>query len=130
MFKKEDFDNINKMKNSMADGMTDGSEAHNLLEQIVDILSTTDFTSDESRMNLMMRCINLCYEQDEEGDDVLIEDNLFGVVLGLCFNYTNIVSNLITDGFDVDSYYEFLKTEVLPVMREESKALPYWDFND
>jgi hypothetical protein len=130
MFKPEDFEHIQKMKNSMADGMTDGSEAHEMLEKLVDILSSTDFTSDEDRMNLMMNCINLCYEKDEEDDDVLVEDNVFGVILGLCFNYTNIVSNLIVDGFDVESYYEFLKTEVLPVMREESKSLPYWDINE
>lgn len=129
MFKPEDFDHIQKMKTSMADGMTDGSEAHNMLEKLVDILSSSDFTSDESRMNLMMQCINLCYEE-EDGEDVLVEDNMFGVILGLCFNYTNIVSNLIVDGFDVESYYEFLKTEVLPVMREESKSLPYWDINE
>lgn len=129
MFKKEDFDHIQKMKNDMADGITDGSEAHFLLEQVVDILSTADFSSDESRMNLMMQCVNLCYEE-EDGEDVLVEDNMFGVILALCFNYTNIVSNLIADGFDVESYYDFLKTEVLPVMREESKSLPYWDLNE
>ena len=130
MFKPEDFDHIQKMKNSMADGMTDGSGAHQLLEGVVEILSKTDFTSDENRMNLMMSCINLCYDKDEEDDDVLIEDNVIGVILALCFNYTNIVSNLIADGFDVDSYYDFLKSEVLPVMREESKSLPYWDMNE
>lgn len=129
MFKEEDFDNISKMKNTMADGMTDGSSSHMLLEQIVSLMSKTDFTSDESRMELMMNCINICYE-NIDGEDVLIEDNVFGVILGLCFNYSNIISNLIVDGFNVDDYYEFLQKEVLPVMREESKSLPYWDINE
>jgi hypothetical protein len=130
MFNPEDFGHIQKMKNSMADGMTDGSEAHEILEKIIDIFSSIDFTSDEDRMNLMMHCINLCYEKDEDGDDVLVEDFVFGVILGLCFSYTNIVSNLIIDGFDVESYYEFLKSEVLPVMKEESKSIPYWEINE
>ena len=129
MFREEDFDNINKMRNTMADGITDGSESHMILENIVNILSKTDFTSDESRMELMMNCINLCYEKDED-EDILIEDNVFGVILGLCFNYSNIISNLVVDGFNVDEYYNFLKQEVLPVMREESKSLPYWDINE
>jgi hypothetical protein len=129
MFREEDFDNINKMRNTMADGITDGSESHMILENIVNILSKTDFTSDESRMELMMNCINLCYEKDGD-EDILIEDNVFGVILGLCFNYSNIISNLVVDGFNVDEYYNFLKQEVLPVMREESKSLPYWDINE
>jgi hypothetical protein len=129
MFEQEDFDHIQKMKNSMADGMTDGSDSHMLLESIVDIFSKTDFTSDESRMEMMMSCINLCYEE-EDGETVLVEDNVFGVVLGICFNYSNIVSNLVTDGFETEKYYDFLKSEVLPVMREESKSLPYWDLEN
>ena len=129
MFEPEDFDHIQKMKNSMADGMTDGSESHMILEKIVDIFSETNFASDEGRMEMMMSCINLCYEE-EEGETVLVEDNVFGVVLGVCFNYSNILSNLITDGFNTDDYYNFLKQEVLPVMREESKSLPYWDFDN
>lgn len=129
MFEQEDFDHIQKMKNSMADGMTDGSDSHMLLENIVDIFSKTDFTSDESRMEMMMSCINLCYEE-EDGETVLVEDNVFGVVLGICFNYSNIVSNLVTDGFETEKYYDFLKSEVLPVMREESKSLPYWDLEN
>jgi hypothetical protein len=129
MFEQEDFDHIQKMKNNMADGMTDGSDSHMLLEKIVDIFSKTDFSSDESRMEMMMSCINLCYEE-EDGEAVLVEDNVFGVVLGISFNYSNILSNLITDGFQTEEYYNFLKQEVLPVMREESKSLPYWDFDN
>jgi hypothetical protein len=129
MFEQEDFDHIQKMKNNMADGMTDGSESHMILEKIVDLFSKTDFTSDESRMEMMMSCINLCYEE-EDGEAVLVEDNVFGVVLGISFNYSNILSNLITDGFQTEEYYNFLKQEVLPVMREESKSLPYWDFDN
>lgn len=130
MFKEEDFDNIEKMKNTMADGITDASSSHEILEKIIDILIDTDFTSDESRMELMMNCINLCYEKDDDGEDILVEDNVFGVILGMCFNYSNIVSNLIVDGFNLDDYYAFLKNEVLPVMKEESKSIPYWDFNE
>ena len=55
---------------------------------------------------------------------------MFGVVLGVCFNYANIISNLLTDGFSTDEYYSFLKQEILPIMKEESKALPYWDFDN
>jgi len=129
MFNEEDFNHIEKMRSSMADGMTDGSESHMVLEQIVGLMSKTDFTSDESRMEFMMNCVNICY-QDEEGEPVLVEDKMFGVILGLCFSYSNIISNLIVDGFNVDEYYEFLQKEVLPVMREESKSLPYWDVNE
>jgi hypothetical protein len=97
--------------------------------KFVNIFSETDFASDESRMEMMMGCINLCYE-DEDGETVLVEDNVFGVVLGVCFNYANIISNLLTDGFSTDEYYSFLKQEILPIMKEESKALPYWDFDN
>jgi hypothetical protein len=130
MFREEDFTHINKMNNEMADGITDGSAAHKVLEELVDILSTIDFTSDEDRMLLMMKCINLCYEQQEDGEDILVEDKVFSTILALCFTYSNIMSNLIVDGFNADDYFNFIKTEVLPVMEEESKALPYWDLDD
>jgi hypothetical protein len=129
MFNQEDFNHLEKMNNSMADGMTDGSEAHMMLEKIIDHLSETDFLSDEDRMKLMMNCINLCYDKTES-QDVLNEEKVIAVVLGLCFNYTNVVSNLVTDGFQVDEYYSFLKKEILPVMKEESTSLPYWDINE
>jgi hypothetical protein len=130
MFREEDFTHINKMNNEMADGITDGSAAHKVLEELVDILSTIDFTSDEDRMLLMMKCINLCYEQQEDGEDILVEDKVFSTILALCFTYSNIMSNLIVDGFNAEDYFNFIKTEVLPVMEEESKALPYWDLDD
>lgn len=130
MFKQEDFDHIEKMQTEMADGITDGSDTHLILEQIVNIMTETDFSSDEDRMAFMMHCINLCYEDGEDGEDVLVEDKMFGVILALCFNYSNIISNLLVDGFNIDEYYGFLINEVLPMMREESKALPYWEINE
>lgn len=130
MFKQEDFDHIEKMQTEMADGITDGSDTHLILEQIVNIMTETDFTSDEDRMAFMMHCINLCYENGEDGEDVLVEDKMFGVILALCFNYSNIISNLLVDGFNIDEYYGFLINEVLPMMKEESKALPYWEINE
>lgn len=130
MFKQEDFNHIEKMQTEMADGITDGSDTHLILEQIVNIMTETDFTSDEDRMAFMMHCINLCYENGEDGEDVLVEDKMFGVILALCFNYSNIISNLLVDGFNIDEYYGFLINEVLPMMKEESKALPYWEINE
>lgn len=130
MFKQEDFNHIEKMQTEMADGITDGSDTHLILEQIVNIMTETDFSSDEDRMAFMMHCINLCYEDGENGEDVLVEDKMFGVILALCFNYSNIISNLLVDGFNIDEYYGFLINEVLPMMKEESKALPYWEINE
>lgn len=129
MFKDKDFEFIDKMDNTIADGITDGTESHLMLENIVNLMSEIDFSYDESRMEFMMKCINLCYEQ-EDGEDVLVEDNVFNVILALCFNYSNIISNLVVDGFNIEDYYHFLKTEVLPQMAEESKALPYWDIDE
>lgn len=129
MFSKKDFDHIQKMNNEMADGFVDASDSHDTLESIVNILSTTDFLSEDSRMQLMMRCINLCY-MSEDNEDVMYEDSVFAVVLALCFNYCNVMSNLVEDGFDVSQYYDFLKSEVLPMMKEDSKALPYWELDE
>lgn len=130
MFREEDFDHIDKMQNDIADGVMDASESHYVLEKVIDILSKTDYLSDESRMEMMMHCVNICYSTDEDGDEVLDEDRIFHLVLALCFNYSNVVSNLIIDGFNIDDYYRFLKEEVLPAMNEQSKALPYWDLDE
>ena len=129
MFSPDDFSHLEKMNNTMADGITDASDSHEMLEKVVEIMSQTDFSSDESRMRFMMYMINLCYE-DDDGESVLVEDNVINLVLALCFNYSNVMSNLAEEGFDLDDYYNFLKTEVLPQMGEESKALPYWDVDE
>lgn len=130
MFDKKDFNHIEKMQNTMADGIVDASGSHDMLEKLIDIFISTDFIDDESRMEMMMHCVNLIYETDEDGDDVLVEDNVFYVILGLCFNYANIMHNLSVDGFDIKDYLNFLKTDVLPSMKEEYKALPYWDVDE
>ena len=78
---------------------------------------------------MMMHCVNICYEKDS-GEDILVEDNVFHLILSLCFLYANIVSNLIIDGFDVPDYFRFMKEEVVPSMREEYQMLPYWDLDD
>lgn len=130
MFEKEDFEHIDKMQNTMADGVMDASDSHSVLEKVIGILSSTDYLSDESRMEMMMHCINICYSKDEDGEEVFEEDRVFHLVLALCFNYSNVMSNLVIDGFNTEDYYNFLKEEVLPVMDEQSKTLPYWDIDE
>lgn len=129
MFDNNDFEHIKKMKNEMADGITDASSHHEILESVVDLLSNIDYGSDESRMELMMQSINMCYD-NINGEISLDEDRVFGVVLGLCFCLSNIVSNIETSGFSVADYFGVIKSEILPTMKEESKALPYWDLDD
>lgn len=130
MFKKKDFDHIDKMQNTMADGILDATDSFTALSDIVDIICKTDFNSDVSRMEMMMHCINLCYSKDEDGEDVLDEEKCVFVIVALCFNYSNIMSNLVMDGFDIKDYFRFLKEEVIPNMLEESKTIPYWDIDE
>lgn len=129
MFDNNDFEHISKMQNEMADGIIDGSDTHEMLEKVTEIISNTNFLSDEARMAMMMEIINLCYEEEDD-EVILVEDFVFSVILALCFNYSNIMTNLTIDGFDMNAYFNFLKTEVLPTMKEESKNLPYWELND
>lgn len=129
MFKKEDFNHIDKMNNEMADGIVDATDSQIILEEIVNVFATTDYLSDDSRMELMMRCINLCYEI-EDGEDLISEDKMFSVITAICFNYCNVMSNLAEEGFDIPKYFDFIKNELLPIMREDSKSLPYWDMDE
>jgi hypothetical protein len=130
MFNKKDFDHINKMNTEMADGMVDASESHEMLEKVIGVLSNTDYLSDDSRMELIMNIVNLCYFQDEDGEESLDEQDTFHVILGLCFAYSNIMTNMVMDGFEIQDYFDFLKSQVLPEMKEEAKSLPYWDSED
>lgn len=129
MFNPEDFEHIKKMGSEIADGITDASSHHEVLENIVSLLSEIDFSSEESRMELMMQSVNLCYD-NINGKSELEEDNVFGVIVGLCFCLTNIISNIENEGFSAQEYFTALKNEVLPIMKEESKYLPYWDLDE
>lgn len=129
MFDNNDFDHIKKMETEMADGLLDASDSHEILEEVTQLIAETDFSSDESRMELMMKCINVCYEE-EDGETVLVEDNVFSTILALCFNYSNLATNLIASGFEFSDYLDHVKNEILPGMREEFESLPYWNMDE
>lgn len=130
MFNEKDFDNVKRMGDEFPDGLVDGSDSHMILENITKILAETDYTTSEGRMEMMMNCINCCYELNDNDELEMIDENVFGVILGLTFNYSNIMSNLQDGGFDSEHYYNHLINELMPVMREESKNLPYWEMDD
>ena len=129
MFNKKDFNHINKMQSEMADGITDTTESQDVLENIMEIFKDTNFEDDEDRMRMMMRVVNECYS-DDSGVASLSEDKAFHTVLALCFYYSNLVWNLISNGFSYDDYTDFLIKEILPSMREEAKSIPYWEVED
>jgi hypothetical protein len=129
MFNKDDFNNIKRMEEDVPDGIADGSEAQKIVDEVSDVLSKTNYETDAGRMEMMMNCVNLCYEEIDN-ELVMTEDRAFGVIVGLTFNYSNIMSNLIADGFDSEDYYQTLKNEVLKDMTEQSNSIPYWDIQE
>lgn len=125
MFNNDDFEMIKKSPDTAPDGLVDASDYQEINEKITEILSETDFTSINGKMGMMMSIMNLFALEDGENVD---PNATFGVVLALTFHLGNIFSNLQESDPEVlAEYFDFVKNEMLPSMREESSSLPYWE---
>lgn len=125
MFNNDDFEFIKDSQETVPDGLVDASDYQEMNEQITELLSKTDFTSINGKMEMMMNIMNMFALEDGENVD---PNATFGVVLALTFHLGNIFSNLQeSDPEGLADYFEFMKNEMLPAMREESSSLPYWE---
>lgn len=129
MFNEDDFENIKKYKTEIADGVFDASSSYQVLETVVKMLSDTDYESDEGRTVMMMEMINLCYEGQAE-DAYMSAAKVTNVIISLCFCYGNLIGSFINEGFNQHDYFNFVINQILPVMKEESQMLPYWEDNN
>lgn len=125
MFNNDDFNFIKESPDAAPDGLIDASDYQEVNERITDLFSKTDFLSVNGKMEMMMNIMNMFADEDGENVD---PNATFGVVLALTFHLGNIFSNLQnSDPEGLAEYFEFVKNEMLPAMREESSSLPYWE---
>lgn len=125
MFNDDDFEFVKDSPDKVPDGLIDASDYHEVNEIITDLLSNTDFSSVNGKMEMMMHIINMFADEDGENVD---PNATFGVVLALTFHLGNIFGNLQnSDPEGLTEYFDFVKNELLPAMKEESSSLPYWE---
>lgn len=125
MFNDNDFEFVKDSPDKVPDGLVDASDYHEANEIITDLLSKTDFLSINGKMEMMMHIINMFADEDGENVD---PNATFGVVLALTFHLGNIFGNLQnSDPEGLTEYFDFVKNELLPAMKEESSSLPYWE---
>jgi len=125
MFNDDDFEFVKDSPDKVPDGLVDASDYHEANEIITDLLSKTDFLSINGKMEMMMHIINMFADEDGENVD---PNATFGVVLALTFHLGNIFGNLQnSDPEGLTEYFDFVKNELLPAMKEESSSLPYWE---
>lgn len=125
MFNDDDFEFVKDSPDKVPDGLVDASDYHEANEIITDLLSKTDFSSVNGKMEMMMHIINMFADEDGENVD---PNATFGVVLALTFHLGNIFGNLQnSDPEGLTEYFDFVKNELLPAMKEESSSLPYWE---
>lgn len=125
MFNDDDFDFVKDNNDTVPDGLVDASDYQEMNERITELLSQTDFSSVNGKMTFMMNVMNMFADEDGENVD---PNATFGVVLALTFHLNNIFGNLQnSDPEGLTEYFDFVKNELLPAMREESTSLPYWE---
>lgn len=125
MFNNDDFDFVKDSNDTVPDGLIDASDYQEMNERITELLSQTDFSSVNGKMEFMMNVMNMFADEDGENVD---PNATFGVVLALTFHLNNIFGNLQnSDPEGLTEYFDFVKNELLPAMKEESTSLPYWE---
>lgn len=129
LFSEDDFDKVYGARNEIPDGVVDGMSYAVTFENFLNHLEALDVFDAESKMKFMMNVINEV--TDESGD--LIQRNTLDMITCSLFHTIHIMthaesilSEMSSDSF-VDIYTKSIRQDVLPVVKNECEALPYWE---
>jgi hypothetical protein len=125
MFSQDDFDKIEKLKDIVPDGIMDASDFCEDLELITNLIAQHEENNFESRVSIMMKVVNNLYEED---GTTLDADKIYSTVISLLFHIHTLLEGMYDE--DKQEYFETIKSEVLPSLREDVKTMPYWEDGD
>lgn len=124
MFNDKDFDDIERQNNEAPDGVMDASDYLEHMENITKMLEDTDYSDLTSRITTMMNVMNYIHDDDEELD----VDKMYASIIAMLYHIHALFIGIDDD--DREAYFKAFYEEHLPIMKDESKTLPYWDDND
>lgn len=131
IFDDNDFNSVQKALTEMPDGMIDGSHYYELFCDFLEHLERLDILDSESKVKFMMGVINHVYTFDENDEKVFNGQYITDLVSCLCFHLMTLIQIGYTFNYDFkNQYVMYLQEEVMPVVKEETKSMPYWMSNE
>lgn len=129
MFEHGDADKFNMMNSSIPDGVIDASNFSDTLCKIVEYMSFLEPDRFDKGIMFMMNCINLCYEDNEDGTRSEFSQKKAEDAITALGQYVMELYLFLPE----DSRSEFIRyqrEESLPEAIEQCKALPFYDIED
>lgn len=122
MYNKQDMENANT-ENKVPDGMTDETDFVNTLQQVADLLKSTDFTTPTGRTVLGLSLINLACDTSGEVDI----NKAVNVIISMSSHISQLIAALTSiDGIDIKKYFDNYQTTTLDPLVEKP-VIPYYE---
>lgn len=129
MFDDQDPERLANVDMTIPDGIIDGTQYANIMENIINSLSELDTSQYVSGITWVMRCVNECYPTDEGSDQTKISPSrATDAVTALAY-----LVMTMTEVIDEDDFKEYIRHQqevVIPELYDGCKTIPYYDIND
>jgi hypothetical protein len=122
MYNKKDIENAS-VENKMPDGMSDETDFVKTLQEVADLLRSTDYSTQNGRTVLGLKLINLACNENGEVD--------INKAINVIISMSSHISQLITaiekiEGLDIKKYFNNYQTTFLDPLVEKP-VLPYYE---
>lgn len=122
MYNKKDMENASQ-ENKIPDGMSDETDFVNTLQQVADLLKSTDFTTSAGRTVLGLSLINLSCDENGEVD----VNKAVNVIISMSSHISQLISALTNiEGVDIKKYFVSYQTTLLDPLVEKP-VIPYYE---
>lgn len=122
MYNKKDIENATA-ENKIPDGMSDETDFVNTLQEVADLLKSTDFITPNGRTVLGLSLINLSCNKDGEVD----VNKAVNVIIAMSSHVSQLISALANiEGVDIKKYFISYQTTLLNPLVEKP-VIPYYE---
>jgi hypothetical protein len=125
-----DDDDAERMMNtgSIPDGIIDGSQYAEVFQNLISNMKEIDQESQVSNMTWVMRCVNECYQDNEDGTSTFSNTRASDTVTALGYFVMTLIRGL--DEEYLEEYFRFHDEEVIPDMVANAQTIPWYDIKD
>ena len=125
-----DDDDAKKMSftRRIPDGIIDGSQYANIFQKLFNDLKEIKQDDGISNMTWIMKCVNECYKDNNNGTSSVDASQATDTVTALAYFVMTLIRGI--DERDLEEYYRFHEEEVIPDMMANAQTIPWYDIMD
>lgn len=123
-FSSDDYENIDKT-NQVPDGLIQGDHYYNVFENFLTELEFLDLFDYQSKVRFMMNIVNPVTNND---GNIVDANYVFDLITCMSFHIVQLfLSGENTFDSFKERYLKAIREDILPVIKAECEALPYWE---